>query len=371
MDDFIDVHDCAKRLAVKEENISQDSEISLRNKEIILKYIRDSKLGKTILKGQKKKIGAPRILKTSSILTSMAKVWFKKDLDTITMEDMEQFVLDLEQGVIKSSLDKPFSQESQGSIKKFIRKFYKWLQGDNKRYPDLVEWIDTSYEKANIKAIPCVREGVEQIIDLIPNVMKKCLIMVAFDSGFRMGELLNVRLKDVEEIEGTFFITCRYSKTKPRTVSLPLSTRLMKNWLSKWGGAGEEQQLFPVTKRIYTQTINTYAKKALGVHITVHMIRHTSATYYATRLDRTSFCKRFGWSYGSDSPDRYIDFTKIEEKKVAEIINKEENQLQNLEVEQLRIQNSQLKERMDKMEEMQKRMELMEQKMAQQFVGNY
>lgn len=50
------------------------------------------------------------------------------------------------------------------------------------------------------------------------------------------------------------------------------------------------------------------------------MLRHTSATYYASKLDITTFCKRDGWSYNSKSPDRYIDFAKVDESKVIDII---------------------------------------------------
>jgi hypothetical protein len=50
------------------------------------------------------------------------------------------------------------------------------------------------------------------------------------------------------------------------------------------------------------------------------MLRHTSATFYAPKLDRTTFCKRFGWAYSSDMPDRYIDFAKVTENKVVDIV---------------------------------------------------
>ncbi len=38
-----------------------------------------------------------------------------------------------------------------------------------------------------------------------------------------------------------------------------------------------------------------------------HLFRHSSATYYATRLNRAVFCYRYGWSYRSNMADRYID----------------------------------------------------------------
>ena len=70
------------------------------------------------------------------------------------------------------------------------------------------------------------------------------------------------------------------------------------------------------------------------------MIRHTSATYWAPKLDRVTFCKRFGWSYNSSSPDRYIDFAKVTENKVVDIVkaDKYTELSENLEKEKVRNQ---------------------------------
>lgn len=372
-DDYIDTNKFAKRLATKEQSIAVDSDLSDRNKEIILGYIRDSKIGKAIRKGQKRKISDGRNLQTATYLTRMAKDWFKKDLDKVTEKDVVDFILKLESGEIKSRYKTPMKSETQCNIKKFIRKFYKHLYGNGKTVPEMVEWIDTSKKIANIKAIPNLKEGVDKIISLIPSIRKKALISVAFDSGFRSDELLNVRIKDLERrSDGIYYITCRYSKTKPRTVSIPLASKHLNDWMIEHPEKNNsDAQAFLVSKIMFTKTINLYGKKALKTHITPHMLRHTSATYYASRLDRTSFCKRYGWSYSSNSPDRYIDFIKIEENKVIDIIKKEQKNTQRAEVEQLKIENKKLMKKMKELDQYSQKMKMMETIIMQKFADEY
>ncbi len=323
-EEFIDIHKNEKYYQNKLKKLQKDKGLSERNKEIILRYLRESELGKTIKKGQKKKIGAGRNLQVAGWLNLMTK-WFKKDLDKVTEKDMEKLVYDLDKGIIKSRYHKPYSSEGKSNIKKFIRKFYKWLKGENKFYPDMVEWIDTSKIDTIIQAIPGLKLGVERIVELIPDIRRKALVMVGFDSGFREGEILNCRVEDVEkDNDGIYYITCKYSKTKPRTVSLPYSSDLLDRWLKLHPKKeNPKAQLWQTSRVMYYKTVKLYGRKAHNKNITVHMLRHTSASFYAPKIDRVNFCKRYGWSYNSPSPDRYIDFAKIPQKKVVDMAKAE------------------------------------------------
>ena len=40
-----------------------------------------------------------------------------------------------------------------------------------------------------------LKDGVWKIVEPIPDVMKKALVWVSFDSGFRMGKSITVELK--------------------------------------------------------------------------------------------------------------------------------------------------------------------------------
>ncbi len=340
MSDKIDIHGFEQMYERCKVNIEKDKTLIPKNKEFILAYLRDSELGKTIKKGQKKKIGSGRNLRVAGILKIASQEWFKKPFDKVTVKEMEDLVLKLEKGEIKSAYGTSYKSETQITIKKFLRKFWKWLKGQNKFYPEEVDWIDTSGESADIHALPNLRESVEKMHKLAPTIMKKAIIMTLFDSGVREGEFLNLRIKDVEHLGGddpeeknVLVCRIRHSKTFGRPVSLPIASEDLRLWLKSHPDANNPEALLwihqqikngkiktiPVGKAFFYNFVKRLGKVALGINVTPHMIRHTSATYYAPKLDRATFCKRYGWSFASKMPDRYIDWAKIAEKKTVKI----------------------------------------------------
>lgn len=345
----LNIHNQDKYFENKLKKVKQDKKLSEKNKELILRYLRDSSLGKTVRKGQKKEISAGRNLQAAGILNLMAKEWFKKDLDKVSQTDMERFILKLNKGQITTKYKKPYSSETKANIKKFIRKFYKWLLGDNRHYPELVEWIDTSFQEKEVKAIKGLDKGVKKIVELIPDIRRKALVWCCFDSGFREGEILSCRIKDVEKrADGIYYITCQSSKTKLRTVSLPLSSELLDRWLQEHPFKDDpDADLWQTSRVMLYKTVKLYGMKALKENITVHMLRHTSASYYASRLDRATFCKRFGWSYSSPTPDRYIDFAKVTENKVVDTIKAEKYNEMKSQLDDVKLQNALLQEQFE------------------------
>ena len=100
-------------------------------------------------------------------------------------------------------------------------------------YPELVEWIDTSEVIKEVSAL--TQAEVMKMIDATASPRDRALIMVLFDSGARAEELLNVRMKPEhifwkDELK-SFMMRIEFSKTKPRTISLPYSKMLLRKWL--------------------------------------------------------------------------------------------------------------------------------------------
>ena len=48
------------------------------------------------------------------------------------------------------------------------------------------------------------------------------------------------------------------------------------------------------------------------------MLRHSSATYWAPKMNRYQFCAKYGWAFSSDMPDRYIKRKGIIFDEIAE-----------------------------------------------------
>lgn len=339
-------------------SIKDDKELTDRNKEIILNYLYEAELGKTIKKGAKKKLASGRLLQCAGFLNQMAKYWFKDtELDKVTEKQMQAFILRLDRGEIKKSQNrsngKDYSHSTRKNIKKFVRKFYKHILGNGTHYPELVDWIDTATKENEIKAIKGLKNSVWDMISLIPDVRRKALIAVLFDSGFREGEIINCTLSDIEKREdGVYYISCKHSKTKPRTVSLPYSSEILERWVREHPHKNNPKaQLWMTSRRMLYKTMKLYSEKALGEAYTVHQVRHTSATFFAPKMDRVAFCKKFGWSYSSSIPDRYIDFSKVEQNKIIDVVKADENAKLREELEIQKVKNLVIQDRMREMEE--------------------
>lgn len=48
------------------------------------------------------------------------------------------------------------------------------------------------------------------------------------------------------------------------------------------------------------------------------MLRHSSATYWAPKMNLCQLCAKYGWAFSSNMPDRYIERKGITFDKIAE-----------------------------------------------------
>jgi len=357
----IDIHNIQRGYETALRSLDEDKRILPENKKLILKFLRDCELGKTIKKGQKKKIGAGRCLKMLTMLKTMS-LWLGRPFDKVTQDDMEAMIIGLERDKFKGS-KKKYSDNTKADLKKILRKFYKWLWGNNETYPEIVSWIDTSAKDVEIPALR--KEENEKMIELCPSIRDKAIIMILFDSGARIEEFLNVRLKHLTRDEnGVYKMRIEFSKTKPRTISLPLASKLLNDWLVEYKTKYQDETknpetpLFPVSYAQVRKMLYRNGMKALKKNVYPHLMRHSSATYYANLLkDPFKLNKRYGWAMASDMANRYIDREGIMEEEVIDAVKvdeitkyKKENDKLMEEMIRLREEMAELKEVVNPME---------------------
>ena len=315
----MDIHGMGEAYAKALRRLRNDRRIPPRNRQLIADFLSDCELGKTIRGRAKKKIGRARLLKYLFALKTLSG-WFGKPFDRVTQPDMERVVRNLEEDAYKTKGGQPYAQQTKVDFKKAIKKFYKWLWGDNRRYPELVEWIDTFVEAEEIPAL--TRHEVEKLAEHC-RIRDKTLIMVLFDSGTRAQELLNIRIGDLTRRDEYYMMRIRgeYSKTKGRTVSLPMCASCLDAWLAEHPDkSNPEARLFPITYDAMRMLLNRLGRRVLKKKVTPHILRHSSVTYYCHKLNQYQLCYRYGWSMASAQPQRYIDREGINEEGTAELV---------------------------------------------------
>jgi len=337
----LDIHHALAQYKSQERKLLASASITEKNKKHILDFLRDCELGKTILSGQKRQLGHLRLLKYLALLRHLAE-WIGKDFETVTQKEMEDFILGLEKDRITRKNGSPFQHNTKRDYKLTLRKFYKWLLGGNEVYPPIVRWIDT---RDQLTEIPCLRkEEIERMSQATGNTRDRAILWTLFDSGTRVEEFLNIRIRNLEEIRDdhgalVYRVRIEHSKTKPRSILLPIASPHLREFIKIAERRKPEDFVFPIGYRNLSKVLNHIGKISISRKVHPHLLRHGSATHYATRLSRGAFCNRFGWSYASNMADRYIDREALTDEESVKAVTTDT-------IGQLSRENAHLKEGM-------------------------
>ncbi|MDH5266325.1 MAG: site-specific integrase [Candidatus Bathyarchaeota archaeon] len=287
MAEKIDIYDWEKKLKSVLRRLD-DSDIIQKNKELILDFHKQQ-----IAEG----IGVGRRAKIIQVLWVLSKN-IKKSFDTLDKDDIIDLV-----GFIETQ---KWSAWTKHDYKVILRKFFKWLR-NSKDYPDEVSWIKASYPKNTLRANQLLTgEDIKRMVEVATNPRDKAFIFILYESGCRIGELLTVRIKDVEFDEYGAFLNVT-GKTGPRRVRIIKSVPLLTIWLnchkySKNPNAPLWIRLNnPEMKFMATPTVRSFLKKVVrkaGIEKRVHphLFRHSRATHLASQIPESLLKKHMGWS---------------------------------------------------------------------------
>jgi len=286
-------------------------------KKFVKKFIDDLQLGK-VNKGIK--VGGSRIAKYICDLKILLE-YFKKPTTKLTIKDVEQFEKDLTSDKIKTKFGKPYAHSSKVDLKVCLRAYLKWRLKD--KAIKLTDWFDT--RKPNKTPDYLNEQEITKLFKSCRDNEERFLIAVLFDSGCRAEEFHNIRKEDIQlpkDNENYVKLTLKeeYSKTKGRVISLywKHSLEAVRDYLKERSDLKSDDKLFSKTYTTSRQTLRRFGEKVLNKNITYHLFRHSSATHYASKINRQQLCYRYGWKFSSPMPDVYISRSGMESKDLDE-----------------------------------------------------
>lgn len=301
----------ARLKALSEWNIDNE------DKKDLLKFLNDLELGK-VNKG--KKIGEARRLKYLTCLKIPLEFW-NKPASKLTEKDIENFEKALTSKLKSKLKKKSYTANTKSDIKKALKIYLKWKGLDNKLY----NWLDTSVPNSTPDYLK--EEEIKKLYKSCKNSEERFLIAVLFDSGARAEEFHNIRYEDIQlpkDSENFVKLTLKeeYSKSKGRVISLYWENTLeaIRDYLKQREAEGikNNEAVFKNSYDNARQILYRLGKRALRRNIHYHLFRHSSATYYASRLNRQQLCYRYGWAFSSRMPDIYISRAGMENKELDE-----------------------------------------------------
>ncbi|MDX1909340.1 MAG: tyrosine-type recombinase/integrase [Bacteroidia bacterium] len=176
-------------------------------------------------------------------------------------------------------LEKHISESYQNGIINAIKFYYEVVEQQPRQYYEIAR-PRRAFQNPKVLS----KEEVRDMIQRTANPKHRCLLMLAYGGGLRLGELLTLRPEDLDMQRMCIYIL-RGKGKKDREVPLPdrllaevqsyLTAAQPLTWLFEGETAGE-----PYSERSAQMVVKQAATRA-GIQrpVTMHMLRHSYATH--------------------------------------------------------------------------------------------
>jgi len=231
-----------------------------------------------------------------------------KSFDQVSREDVEEF--------FEWMVRRGYKRETIAATKARLKRFYKWLLGDDERYPPQVAWLKSSRVE-RMRELPkeiLSPEEVNAMANAADNIKQKALVLVLYESGLRAGELISLKLRDVAIDKYGAILHVR-GKTGDRKVRVISSAPALLEWMNHHPRKNDPNAYLFCRDRNQAmigynglkKILTTLAKKAgIRKRVYPHLFRHSRATELAKYLTESQLATYFGWSQGSKMPKIYV-----------------------------------------------------------------
>jgi len=303
----IDLYNYPRRLELGIKKMNEDELVCDENKEAIISFSK-VRLAKGSSHG--------RVAKVIYCLRFMCH-WLKKPFSQATKDDLIGLIGELEG-------NNHYSEFTKYDYKIVLKMFFKWFKGNDEEFPTEIKWLMPRLKNENHK-LPedlLTEDEILRMANAANHPRDKAIILVLYETGCRIGELLTLKIKHVHFDQ--YGAVLRVSgKTGDRRVRIISSAPTLASWIDiyerakdseapLWCPRTANQNLrkngvrFLDHRSVY-EMLRSLAKKA-GVNkkIYPHLFRHSRATALAGKLTEAQMKEYFGWVQGSDMAATYV-----------------------------------------------------------------
>ena len=289
----MDIHNYERRLR-REEELLKKSEINNKNKELILKFKKELRAAG---------ISIPRIVRYMQTLRTISSIVNKPFTEWERDEIIE---------VLNAIESRNYTVQTKNEFRKGMRKFFKWLNGEEWKHLKVLR----GDKKDNRKPETLTEDEIIAMIEAAEHPRDKAFIAVGYEAGLRIGELANLKLKNIIWNERGAKIKVS-GKTGERVIPVVMAAPYLRRWLdihplkdpNSYVFCSLSQRKFgePLEYQSLTKIIKTAAKKAgIKKRVHPHILRHSRASKLANYLTESQMNQYFGWVQGSDMPRIYV-----------------------------------------------------------------
>lgn len=250
-----------------------------------------------------------------------------QDLSTLTKHDAEAFLA-------RVNKREEWSPHTKRDYIRNFKQFCLWYEeedprlqnGDEKRREEArafyryVRKISTAHPRKTLDYASTITE--EDLLLLLEKgcqtALERALVAFLHESGARVGELLGIRLRDIER-KGQYALVRVDGKTGERRIPVMQSLPYIEQWLRHhparetpeallWVSTHNGHYAEPLRHIGVTRLLRrVMAASGVGKRCNPHWFRHSRATILGARGEGEAIlCKHFGWEIGSKQVRTYV-----------------------------------------------------------------
>lgn len=242
----------------------------------------------------------------------------RKVTETLGKPLLEVVKDDIIELVQKIERKNDYTEYTKHDYKLTIKKLFRFIEG-TEDYPEKVRWIRLTTKKAGHK-LPeelLTEEEVKRLAESARTPRDRALVLVLYESGCRIGEMLSLKIKNVQ-FDDYGAVLMVDGKTGMRRVRIIASASALAAWISihplrsntdspLWVSLGTNSRDLPLKHRTACDLLKKLARIAhVNKRIYPHLFRHSRATRLANHLTEAQLKQHFGWVQGSDMASTYV-----------------------------------------------------------------
>lgn len=245
-----------------------------------------------------------------------------KPFKEVTESDIKKFLTE-----VRTGDGREYSANVQKVFRITLKKFYKWLEGDEDVVPRKVKWLKPGPKNRNgISAdLLLTEKDIKEMLEACTSSRDKAIVSTLYESAARASEFLNLKIGDVFPDKYGAKILVQ-GKTGRRPIRLINSWPYLANWLEThpskdnpkarlWTAFTNNQFMRGVEGRFKQSALRGLLNRieeasGIGKHIHPHLFRHSRLTHLAiegyTEMDLRMYA---GWENDSRMPSVYLHLT--------------------------------------------------------------
>lgn len=242
--------------------------------------------------------------------------FFNKPINTITSMDIRMFMAFISEGRTESTIN---------IIMSSVRDFFDWCQNEEYIISNPCKKVKPVKEPHREK-IPLTIQEIETIRDSALDLRQKALFEFLVSSGCRVGELVGVKIKEINWTDRSLLVIGKGDKQRKAYFSERAKICMLKYIKNRKGDNNEylfvaDKKPFKYLKERGIQTAVDKIQEVSGVESNLHphIFRHTYATQSLHKGMPIELLQKL---LGHEKIETTLKYAKVQEANIAYMYNK-------------------------------------------------